>query len=566
MNKIILFIKTSNAAPPLVIYDWIGAPNGTWGTSSNWNPTGIPDADVAVANISNTNGVTSSVILSSANVSLNTLKFNSTGTNWNLSASTTNKTITFKGNNPTLTIDRIAQLTGTAGFVLQEGLTINGTANFFSTGSVGWSLPANKTIIWDNSALLSFGTAGITGATGSSFIINNGTVDPVNNATFGGPSVLMSITIRNNNAISTYRGGNSGANSTTQTITLDDVGSFPFRLIGVSTTGSNHGGLISGTISKDLIWVGYTTTSNFNGLTFTGTGKWCASNPANGTITTALNSTLANFPSSIPVALGASETTHVNNTTGSNLTIGNSTLQNNFSNNISVRPGTGTFGGTHILNGANTVNGNILLNPNNNGTAGALFRYVPTVSPATISGTISGGTNMSFQFTHATNGVLTLSGTNTYTAPTAFQGANTGGFFNVTGSCSSSAFTIGTNGIQGSGTIGALTSAAGTVRPEPLTSPSTANFLTVNGNYTSSGATIHNIRFGAANASTKLVVNGNVTLTGSVTAVAGATPVSGNTYTIIQYTGTRSGTMTTAIAGASIVNDDANKRILLVAV
>jgi fibronectin-binding autotransporter adhesin len=209
------------------------------------------------------------------------------------------------------------------------------------------------------------------------------------------------------------------------------------------------------------------------------------------------------------------------------------------------------------------LEGNIVLNSDSNSSAGAIFQYghSSNSSSSTLSGVVSNGasgaSNITFNVITSGNGSITMSGNNTYTSPTTISNASPGTYstiLDVTGSIgNSSLVTVAAGGtLQGSGTVGPVTAVSGTsIIAGSLVSPTTSQVLTINGALNETSVT-HKFQIGTGNLSSKFQVNGNVNLSGTVTVNSS---VSG-TYTIMSFTGTRTGTLTTAITGATITYDN----------
>ena len=237
-----------------------------------------------------------------------------------------------------------------------------------------------------------------------------------------------------------------------------------------------------------------------------------------------------------------------------------------------------TSGGTEINEGATLdVEANIGAEPiiasTDNNPSSSLGNFLSSAGTGTVGGpvqlnmpfsnevlTLPGGLTITGNIAGTGgvavgSGITTLSGTNTYTGKTTVSG----GLLQVDGTQGGSAVSLKSGGwLGGRGTVGAITTTAGTtVFPGLLlaTSPIT---LTANGDANLAGSTFGLVVYPGARVSDKLVVlQGTVTLTGATLNVRSGTvpgaPV-GQPITLIDNQGPNPivGTFTGLPAGATV--------------
>jgi hypothetical protein len=274
------------------------------------------------------------------------------------------------------------------------------------------------------------------------------------------------------------------------------------------------------------------------------------------------------------VVLGNANTYHG----GTIFTAGTIALGNN------AALGTGTFtinggtvlasGGARSLSNALTLGGNFTVGGTNNLTlsgaaslTGTRTITVTNTGSTTLSGVIS--STGAFGITKAGTGTLTLSGVDTYTGTTTINA----GTLLVDTPGSIGAVTVNTGGtLGGTGTVGTVTvPSGGTVSPGD--SPGTLNTADVS---LATGAILHEELGGAsAGQYDQLNVTGNVNLnsdsaagsTLNVSFVNGFTPTGhGQTFDIITYTGTETGTFNGLAEGSTFVASGYTFRINYAAV
>lgn len=155
-----------------------------------------------------------------------------------------------------------------------------------------------------------------------------------------------------------------------------------------------------------------------------------------------------------------------------------------------------------------------------------------TASSATIARPIDDMAAQTGTFTKAGANALTLTATNSYTGATIVNG----GSLIINGNISTSSLTTVNSGgaIGGTGTVGALTVAGGTVGPG-----NSPGVLNVQGDYTQTTGTL-NVELNGTTLGTQydqLNVTGLVTLGGALTGTVGYTPVNGDLLFILANDG-----------------------------
>jgi MYXO-CTERM domain-containing protein len=208
--------------------------------------------------------------------------------------------------------------------------------------------------------------------------------------------------------------------------------------------------------------------------------------------------------------------------------------------------------GAGIVNvaGNNTINGNFSMTGGNGATqfvsnggsltlAGGITAsttgravFLQGTGAGEVSGSISNGLTVNLPVTKDGAGTWTVSGSNSYTGTTTVNA----GKLVIDGNISTSSLTtVNTNGtLGGSGTVGALTVAGGTVGPG-----NSPGVLDVAGNYTQTSGTLA-VELNGTTLGTQydqLNVTGTITLGGLLTAAVGYTPVNGDLLFILANDG-----------------------------
>jgi hypothetical protein len=537
---------------------WVGANSAVWNLASNWNPQIVPNSSTAVASISrNISGTASASAVVDADVMVNSLKFtlSSPSTQWSLTNSNS-KSLTLGGSSPTIESSQ-SNTSILSPIVIDGDLNIKGTSNysFGSNSTTGRVTANNKNILIDGtvlSATFTFNNASTW--QGGTLTFSNVLMGNINSYTgqFGGingPKIIYK-----NDAMSSLYGSstNSGvlrsATSIPNAIEFSDIGSYNFKVQALMT------GIVTGTVSKSIyleaVQGGAGMTGNISGLTFNGNGKLVIR-----------SGTTANFTSS---AMNGGEISFSDSTENQTLALANYTVARydsggTISHTLKVRGS--CMNQLYLPTGSNFA-GSIVMNPDGDVKAGSVFYILNPTGSATVSGVISNGAtnpqNMTFK---SLSGTVKLTGTNTYSSPTVAEN----GILEVSGSIANSSVTISAaNGrLNLTGTCGPLTNNGTSygLYVHAASSPTTTSIGTVMGNFVNNGKML--INFTTGGVCNKLIVNGNVTLGGSINH-NGLAPQTG-TYTIMEYTGTRTGTFATNNlgAGTTITYDDANKRVLV---
>jgi len=380
----------------------------------------------------------------------------------------------------------------------------------FPPGAPADSLNNNNNIAGLRLGKLTFNTSGYN-ISGNAIELGQGII---NNATSGlGSAIALNIklllpqTFLNNGPTTTTLTGQVDLTANGNVLTIDGSGSHVIngQIIGTAPIGS--GGIIkNGTGTLSL----FTATNTYTGQTLINSGTVRISSPNSFGATGSGNNTV--------VFSGATLT-----------------LEGNVTNVPEVISLNGTgVGGTGALN---AVVCNVGCSMASTGLQTDSTINVPTGSHTlTLAGQVAVGT---VGLTKIGAGTLILSGNSTSTGTTTVSA----GTLLVNGNNSSSPVNITGGTVGGTGTVGAITAANGTVAPG-----ASAGTLNVSGNVTfNSGATLK-IEIGGLNALTDLLnVTGTVnlgpgvsTLTGSF--INGFTPTPGQNFTIIQSTGAITGT------------------------
>jgi fibronectin-binding autotransporter adhesin len=550
-NHFGLMFRNIPHASTLTTNSWIGATNGTWSTASNWSALLVPNGTNIAANISKVGGATGTINLDVSPV-INQVLFPTSATLWTIS--TANSSIlTFDGSSPV--ISGLSYGTISAPIQLNQGLTIQGSLNLGLS-----AITANNQTITQNS------TGTVTLNTSNASTIVAGTYNlSAGNLTLSATNALgnsggMTLAY-SNNAANSQLTLSASSSTFANPINFNDVGSNNFSIGGGN--GMTLAGAFTGTVKHGLGIVVVTLNNDLSGLNWSGSGSINFPSISGG-VTSISASALASLSPTFPITIGGptlSASMSCNGNPGSAISQFNTTTT--FPNPITINsvnnPGYSCYYGMSAGTGG-VLSGPILFNSNSITPTGF---YWQGTNPATISGVISsGGTqNSNFKFNIDTNTSLTLSGVNTYSNATNIYGT-----LNVTGSNINSLnnFFSASATLMGSGTVGPVSgaTAGATIKAYSLVTPLVSQVLTVAGNLTENASTNHYFYEDASNNSSVLQVNGNVTLNGTVSQYS----YQPGTFTILKYTGTRTGTWTTSINGGSLIFDDANKQVILTVV
>ena len=406
-------------------------------------------------------------------------------------------------------------------------------------------------------------------------VISNGTIRIGDNATANGNGLI--ITNGGQASLSTVSvGGYNGGYSNYVIVAGTDASGLPATLngngntlyVGASSATGSSGNWVrveaGGVVTNAQIILGYTGNSVGNSMMITNGGQVFSS--AAGTIGNAAGAN----SNSVTIAGAYGTTNSLWNMGGKALTIGgNTTATGNWmtvSTGGVLTNGSVTLGGvgsvfnlsgqaylSSVTNGASgtfTINGAGMLG--NGVFTGNITNDGAFVFASSAGQTLSGPVSGSGSLTNLGSGVLTLTGTNTYTGVTF---VSAGELVGVTGgSCSNSAFTVaagGTNGVQ-------IATVGGTWACKALT-----NNL--------GGAMDFNFVTPAVASSAPIQVLGDLDVSGVNVIVRGAVSGSvGSQYELIKYQGVLSGTVpATAVSlpvgvTGTLSNNTANHSIDLV--
>jgi fibronectin-binding autotransporter adhesin len=423
--------------------------------------------------------------------------------------------------------------------------------------------------------------------------LSGGTNGIVNNS-FGGTSTLTF----NSNGSSTYSGVLENTNGL---VALVMSGSGLQNLAGAN----NYGGgttVSSGTLQLGSVTaLGAATSSlsvnggvlDLNGYSntagqFGGTGGQITSNAAGSPVLTVNNTMASTFSGSfvngaagspgLTLAAGTLSLLGANTsngptavTGGAVLQVGNGAILGGGTAGTALTVGSGTAGGTLVLGDGNGPAGTVRASSlapaapgaqgtivGGNGSNSTLKVNYNGIVPDVFSGTIGGpGANQNnVALTVSGSGVLTLSGTHTYTGPTTVNA----GVLNITGALGNTPVTVNSGALQGTGVIGGSVAVAISTSGASLNlaAANTANSLTVNGGLTLGGAGAYsanhstlNYTLGAGGIETLNLNSSAVTLNsgGAYVNLSGVT--SPGTYTLMDF-GSQTGSGSFSLLAGSV--------------
>lgn len=454
-------------------------------------------------------------------------------------------------------------ISGTGGGVTTDG---TGTLTLWGNNSyTGTTTATSGTIIaiGNDSALgsseFSFNTGSITATGGPRTVSNNfkfsgssgiigGSNDLTINGSFTGSGASRSLTV-NNSGLTSFSSLFLTDTANTRTLTITGAGNILFGGVIANNSTNNS---IADNLTFNSAFSGIATingTNTYSGATTLSNGQFVLGNKAAfGTSTVAINGVniSANTDLSGVNSVGNSMTFGGNNTfsgsnslefSGSVTDTANRTITNNLSAGIlkfSSSVGPSSNGNTNTItfdgSGNTEVSGVIA----NNGTGGS----------ATSGNLIKTGT-----------GTLTLSNVCTYSGTTT---VNNGKLFVNGSTASTSAVTVSGGTLGGTGTVNGAISIASGGKLAPGTSPGILN----SGNVSFASGSTFDVEIGGTTVGTEydqLNVTGTVSLGGStlnLSVINSFTPVSGQTFTIINNDSTEAvtGTFSGLAEGASIPN------------
>jgi hypothetical protein len=156
--------------------------------------------------------------------------------------------------------------------------------------------------------------------------------------------------------------------------------------------------------------------------------------------------------------------------------------------------------------------------------------------------TLEGGANFNTAGIFGNNGLVDIFASDAFTAGSLYaQGAGT---TQVDGNLTAATVNVAGGRLKGTGTVKGNVMVSGGAEVDPGDSPGTLN---VNGNYTQTATGVLNLEFAGPGAGQFDVLNvsGNANLAGTLdlTALAGFTPVGGESFDVLNY-GSRTGTFT----------------------
>ncbi len=454
-------------------------------------------------------------------------------------------------------------ISGTGG-----GVTTAGTGTLTLWGNNSYTGPTkaanNTTIGIGNDSALGTGELTISGgsimATGGARSIGNNVKISANDGIIGGSSDLtINGTITGAAASRTLTVSNSGLTTlsnvyltdtaTTRTFTVTGAGNVVFGGIIANNSTNNS---TADNLTFNSAFSGTATingTNTYSGLTTLSNGQFVLGNKsAFGNSTVAING----------VNISANNDLSGVNSVGNSITFGgNNTFAG--SNNIQFSgdvPDTGNRTVTNnITSGALKFSNSVGLSSNSN----AFTLTVDGTGNTEVSGVIAnngtGGTAASGNLIKTGTGTLTLSNVCTYSGTTT---VNNGKLFVNGSTASTSAVTVSGGTLGGTGTVNGTISVASGGKIAPGTSPGILN----SGNVSFASGSTFDVEIGGTTVGTEydqLNVTGTVSLGGSTLNLSvfnGFTPVSGQTFTIINNDSTEAvtGTFSGLAEGASIPN------------
>ena len=454
MNKILHFLVVLLFFGSLSVFaqkTWVGSNNGTWNTSSNWSPAGVPGSgDNVVISSSHTINVNTNTTINRLTITGNaavifissgggrTITIDNTGSSidagsslelrgstgsgtrfMNLAFTGSNETMNIAG---TLTVTAVGEgssyiaansLTTVNGTLLNAGGTITSTASNLTIAATGTYQHASNggaipTATWNASS-----TCFITGITNT--IPSSGLGQSFGNFTWNctGQTAAINNLAGASGGLTTINGNFIVSSTNGQILNLNNSGTA--RVMTVEGNFTNSGGIVdwaSGTASTSMNIAGNITVSGSSTLeTSTGT-----TSVVNGTfVLTGSSPQTVNF--STP-----SNVTYTNFTINNNrtLVLGSTIILNRHNNApwkgvVTVNNGGTINCGTNVIDGGGLVQSNGEFNLNSGAkmiTANATG-VQGSVNTTNVNPSFSSGA--SYEFRGASTGVFTLSTPNTIT-------------------------------------------------------------------------------------------------------------------------------------------------------
>ena len=490
-----------------------GSASGSWNTAGNWSGSTIADGSGFTANFNSVNptGIltTSNVITLDAIRTIGNITFGDTDTStpssWNLNAGTGSPALTLAGTTPTITVNSLG-----VGGVAQINAVIAGNNGLTKVGGTGATVASAGTA--GLGVLVLNGVNTYTGGT----TISSGALRASNNSALGNVSSAVTVT--------------SGAQLQLGGVTLGNTVNLNGSSALFVSSGSNT---LSGTVNLQSNSTVFNTTTNNNGVDFSGTVN------------------LNGFTLSIAMAQSASSGKITGTVTGTGGITKSSTSDliisgtNTYTGATIISGGAlklGNGGTTGSLSTSSTItdNGNLTINRSNAVAQGTDF------SGSAITGTGS--------FTQAGSGTTTLTAANTYTGATTISAGTlsvgtigNGGVASNLGQASTAAANLVFNG----GTLQYTGSSASTNRNFTINAGKTATFDVTTNNLTVSGAST------ATTGALNKIGNGTLTLAGA-NAHTGGTTVSLGTLVAANASALGSTTGDTTVSGGTLTSTVAN--------
>ncbi|MGN6370129.1 MAG: autotransporter-associated beta strand repeat-containing protein [Phycisphaerae bacterium] len=560
------FVTVTLAPSTIQLPTWNLSGGGSWNVASNWNPSGVPNAQGQTAVLGSSITAASTVTLDGAQT-VGTIAFNNSNS-YTVAAGTGGSLVLDNGVNPARIVGSLGSHTISAPVVLNSNLNASITDGSVALSGVVSEGSAGKSVTMNGAGTLILANANTyTGGT----VLGSGTIQVGNDAALGTGSLDIqssaklqagaNVTLANNITVEPTTTATIDTQANTMTLTgvvssIDTTATF--NKTGAGTL------VITGTNTfTGAVTVNGGTMQLGNGVT---NGSF-----ANASITT-VNSTLAfNTVGAVTVA---------NNITGSGGVVqnGNNTITlsgaNTYSGGLNIKSGTVSLGTSTTNDGAGAgnitmANGTTLNMPGYNASTGPTYVTIPNnvviADGATVtinngprgefSGGVIGNGTLNFTVQYVRGAVSgdwsTFHGQLNLTATTPNQGTGPGGDFRINNGNfdlsgasvnvgpNVSVYTLITNGtvrlgdLTGNGTVGAADNNAATYEIGAVeTAGQTSTFT----------GTLADATVGRATNVTKvgpgtLDLAGVSTFTGTVTVNAGLLTLAGSSSVPAQVNG-----------------------------
>jgi fibronectin-binding autotransporter adhesin len=431
------FVQQTRAANNVSVYTGGGtatAPlTGDWNTAGNWSPTGVP-VSAATTELdfggSGSTAYTSTNDIGAGTFTLNEMQFNSSASATEIIApSVAANTLTFATNGTTT--PSIIQ-NGSGAFLIQNNVIASNLLTFGGSGAGAITLGGSFTGSFadsDTSSPVTLGTSGTTTASLSSasniasgaILQSAGTLLLNSNASIAGAGTLRFTSTSGSATTPDFQAftSNTTANDAVTISSTVDLGSVNryFKLYTGRNDGVRYGGdtVISGTIigSGGII----TTTPGATGYVTAGTLALRGSNSFTGSVTIGDNTSV--YTGNVD-ALHAVNNVNIN-TTSANVAKGNLFL---YGRSVTIGTLTGTTSAI-VENGSYFNQSTTAYSPAANAALTVTESANTTYAGKIVDGATDNNsapaspTYYTFGLNKAGAGTLTLSGSNTYTGPTA---------------------------------------------------------------------------------------------------------------------------------------------------